>query len=307
MSAIRSVRVEGLRLRVLEEAPSSESDEPVLLIHGLAGWAENWREVMPAISATGRRAIAVDLPGFGESARPRSARYFDVERPFYAPLVFSLLDELGVGRAHLVGHSFGGAVAYTAAVWRPDRVRSLTLIAPGGLGTDLDRSFRILTLPGMGLLARLRRSERLTREILYACFHDPSRCSAQLLAEAQRYGAPSVGEMVAVLRSTVSFRRGVRDEVRRPWIERRDRYQGPTLVVWGREDRILPVSHAEEARLLAPQAEVHVIPSCGHLVMAERPRELLGVLLPFFERAIPQGSSGSGSVLAEAASGHGLR
>lgn len=282
---VRTIRVDGMRVRAIEEVPRGERDDPVLLIHGLGGWAENWREIMPAVAASGRRAIAIDLPGFGESERPRRSRYFDPDDPFYAPFVFTVLDALGIPRAHVAGHSFGGAVAYTAAVWCPGRVRSLTLVAPGGLGTELIRELRMLTLPGMGLLTRLRRSPALTRQILYSCFHDPRTCPEEVVAEAVRYGAPAAGEMIRALRSAVSFRRGIRDEVRRPWIAKAERYTGAALVIWGREDRILPVSHSGEARSLAPQAEVRIIPSCGHLVMVERPREMLDVFLPFLDRA----------------------
>lgn len=280
----RTITVGGLRVRAIDVAPREETADPVLLIHGLGGWAENWRAIVPALVENGHRAIAIDLPGFGGSERARGPRYFHPEEPFYARFVFDTLDALGVERAHVAGHSFGGAVAYMAAVWCPERVRSLTLIAPGGLGKDLARGFRLLTLPGIGLVARVMRSDATTRDVLYTCFHDPARCPPETLDEAIRYGAPSVGEMVRVLRAAVTFRDGVRDDVRRPWVARSERFTGRALVVWGREDRVLPSSQAEEAREIAPSADVHLIDSCGHLVMIERPRELLDILLPFLAR-----------------------
>ena len=281
----RTIVVEGLRIRVIEERPRTERDDPVLMIHGLGGWAENWKTIMPAIAESGRRAIAFDLPGFGQSDRPRRSGYFDPERPFYAQLVFAILDALAVGRAHIAGHSLGGAVAYTAAVWCPGRTRSLTLIAPGGLGASLARDFRMLTLPGMELLARLWRSPSMTRQVLHACFYDPRNCPDDVLQEALRYGPPSVGEMVRALRSSVSFRRGVRDEIRGPWLARAERYRGPALVVWGLQDAVLPVEHAEEVRALSARADLRLIDRCGHFVMVERSRELLDILLPFLDTA----------------------
>lgn len=279
----RTIVVDGSRVRVIEQAPREERDDPVLMIHGLGGWAENWREIVPAVAESGRRAIAIDLPGFGASERARRSRYFDPDDPFYPPFVFAALDALGVQRTHLAGHSYGGAVAYTAAVSRPERVRSLTLVAPGGLGTYLLREFRLLTLPGMELLARLRRSRRITRELVHSCFHDPSRCPEGVIDEAHRYGSTAVGEMIRSLRASVSLRHGVREEIRRPWIERAPQYQGPALIIWGREDRIVPVAVLGEARQLAPQAEVRVITSCGHLVMIERSEEMLAAFLPFLD------------------------
>jgi 4,5:9,10-diseco-3-hydroxy-5,9,17-trioxoandrosta-1(10),2-diene-4-oate hydrolase len=281
----RVITVDGLRVRLLEVAPAEERDDPVLLIHGLGGWAENWAPVMPAIAASGRRAIAVDLPGFGESERARDPRYFDVEAPFYGRFFISLLDALEIGSAHIAGQSFGGAVAFMSAIWSPDRVRSLALVAPGGIGRTLPPGFRFLVLPLMEHIARWRRSPTLTRAILYSCFNDPARCPDEVLAEAIRYGETSSDELIRVLRAGVSFRTGIHERMRRSWLERSARYTGPVLVVWGREDRLLPASLAEELRAIAPRAEVRIIPSCGHLVMIERPDEFNETFIPFLDRA----------------------
>lgn len=283
----RTITVDGLRVRALEIVPVEERDDPVLMIHGLGGWAENWAPVMPAIAASGRRAIAVDLPGFGESERSRSPRYFDVEDPFYGRFFVSLLDELGLGRVHLAGQSFGGSVAFMSAIWSPERLRSLTLVAPGGIGRALPPGFRFLVLPLMERVARWRRSPALTRAILYSCFNDPARCPDEVVAESIRYGQSSSDELIRVLRAGVSVRTGIRESVRRAWLERSHRYTGPVLVVWGREDRLLPSSLAEELRAIAPRAEVHIIPSCGHLVMIERPEEFNEKFIPFLDAAGP--------------------
>src|SRR3990172_1139071 len=284
----RTISVDGLRVRMIEAVPERERDEPVLLIHGLGGWAENWSAVMPAIAESGRRAIAIDLPGLGESELAGAPRYFDSDAPFYGRFFVALLDALGARRVHLAGHSFGGAVAFTSAIWAPERLRSLTLVAPGGIGTALPAGFRFLVLPFMEHITRWRRSPQITRAVVHSCFFDPARCPEEVVQQAERYGAPSVGEMIRVLRAGVSFRRGIRDEVRRPWLDRRERYAGPVLLLWGREDRILPASLVEDVRLLAPDAEVRVIPSCGHLVMVERPREFTDAFLPFLDRASHQ-------------------
>ena len=79
--------------------------------------------------------------------------------------------------------------------------------------------------------------------------------------------------------------RGVRRSVRDAWISRAPQYGGPALIVWGREDRVLPVAHLDELRDVLARAEVHVIERCGHIAMAERPEEFLRVTLPFLARA----------------------
>lgn len=281
----RTITVDGLRVRLLEIRPAEERDDPVVLIHGLGGWAENWAPIMPAIAASGRRAVALDLPGFGESERATRPRYFDLENGLYAKTFTAVLDELGIARAHVAGQSFGGAVAFIAAIAAPERVASLTLVAPGGIARALPPGFRFLVLPFMEHIGRWRTTPRVTREILYTCFHDPSRCPEEVVAEAVRYQGASLAEMVRVLREGVSLWRGIREDLRQAWLTRRARYGGPMLVVWGQEDRLLPSSLAPEIAALTDRAEVRIIPSCGHLVMIERPDEFNETFIPFLDRA----------------------
>src|SRR3954469_23477048 len=119
------IQVMGLRTRVLAAGDDSRG-APVLLIHGVGGWAENFREVLAPIAASGRRAIAVDLPGFGESEAPGRVSHFGPHNAFYPSWVLALMSELKIVTAHIVGSSMGGAVAYIAAVTAPERFPSLT-------------------------------------------------------------------------------------------------------------------------------------------------------------------------------------
>ncbi|MBI3522021.1 MAG: alpha/beta fold hydrolase [Chloroflexi bacterium] len=279
----RTVTVVGARMRVI--GSSAGTREPVLLVHGVGGWAENWRETLRALEAAGHPAYALDLPGFGQSERVRRARYFDAARPFYAELIVGTLDALGLAHAHLVGHSLGGAIAYTAAVHAPDRFSSLVLVAGAGLGLEVAFSLRLAALPGMGLLARLR-GRRYARAGLASCFLDPRRAPEELWLEADRYVPPSLGETIRVLRHGLTLR-GVRPRLREAWAARAPRFTRPVLVVWGREDVVIPVAAATAARELFPRAEVVVIPDAGHLVMIEQPSAFARALLPFLDRVAP--------------------
>lgn len=285
MDVIRSktLSVMGLRTRVLEEGDAGRGD-PVLLIHGVGAWAENWRDVMGPIAMTGRRAIACDLPGFGESESPGDVEHFGPRDAFYPRFVGALLDELGIGSAHLVGSSMGGAVVYTAAVSQPARIRSLALVAGGGVGTEVAFFLRLCTLPGMGLLARAFGSPAQARGVLRSCFYDPRRIPDALYEEAERYGYPSFGEFVKALRSGVTIG-GVKPSVRDYWVAQAPRYQNPVLVIWGRQDAVLPVTAAAAAREVMPQAQLQLIDACGHLPMIERTDAFLAALLPFLDHA----------------------
>ena len=276
----RTIEVMGLRTRVIDEGDGA----PIVMVHGVGGWAENWRETIAVLAENGKRAIAVDLPGFGESDAPRRASQFGPRDAFYPRFMTSLFDELGLRSAHLVGHSMGGTVAYLTAVSAPERIRSLTFVAGGGLGTDLALFLRLAALPGMTLFARLVGDRGQGRQVLRTCFFDHSRIPQTLYEEVDRYGYRSFPEFVRALRSGVTIR-GVKHGLRTHWVAQAPRYSRPVLVVWGREDIVLPIRHLADAKAVFPQAEVRVIERCGHLVMVERSDEFLAALVPFVDRA----------------------
>jgi pimeloyl-ACP methyl ester carboxylesterase len=280
----RTISVEGLRTRVLVEEGRGAERDPIVLIHGVGGWAENWRPVMAALASTGRRVIALDLPGFGQSERPRRVRYFGPDEAFYPRFVIAAMDVLGIERAHIAGNSMGGAVAYMTAVTAPLRTRSLVLVAPGGLGRDVAFFLRACSLPGFGLVARLPRPRGAAREVLRTCFYDAARITPELYEEAERYGNSSFPEFVRALSAGVGIR-GVRRSLRDAWVARSSLYGGPALVVWGREDFVLPLRHLADVHATLPQAQVALIERCGHMPQAERPEEFLAATLPFLERA----------------------
>jgi 4,5:9,10-diseco-3-hydroxy-5,9,17-trioxoandrosta-1(10),2-diene-4-oate hydrolase len=291
----RMIDVLGLRTRVLESGDASRGGDvsrgaggsrntPVVMIHGVGGWAENFREVMEPIARSGRRAISVDLPGFGESQRPGRVSHFGPRDAFYPRFITGVLDALGVPTAHVIGSSMGGAVAYMTAVTDPSRVSSLTLAASGGLGTDIALFLRLATLPGMITLARLMGDRKQSRAVLRTCFFDSSRIPEALYEESERFGFRSYPEFVRALRGGVSVF-GVKQRLREHWMAQAPRYRGRVLVVWGREDAVLPISHLADAKVVYPQAEVSVIERCGHLPMIERTDEFLASFLPFIEGA----------------------
>lgn len=277
----RTLAVDGITIRAIEAGPADV--EAVLCIHGVGGWAENWRETLVALAAAGYRAIAIDLPGFGESGPVRRARYFRGPEALYARIIPGVLDALDLRDAHVIGHSLGGAVAYMGAVSSPERVRSLTLVAPGGLGLDLPLTLRLGSVPLIGGLLS-GRSRATARAGLASCFHDPSRIPRTLLVECDRHSARSIPETLRVLRAGVTLR-GVRRDIREEWAARAQRYAGPVQVIWGTDDLVLPIVHADAAAELFPRARLHRIAEAGHLVMVEQPGAFMRALLPFLGAA----------------------
>jgi pimeloyl-ACP methyl ester carboxylesterase len=274
-----TIEVAGSRIRVTEEGTGEQS---VLFVHGVGGWAENWSEAMERVADSGRRAIAFDLPGFGQSTRVRGARYFDQRDPFYPAVVDGVREALGLERPHLIGHSLGGGIVGVTAVIHPDRWSSVTLVAPGGFGPEIPLLLRLLSLPFLGLMAWLPRPESVARAVLESCFHDRSRIPAHLYAESARFDF-TYPEMLRVMRSVATIR-GVRRSLREAWLARAGKQRGPVLVVWGREDGIIPASHRGALRRTYPDAELAIIEDAGHLVMSEQPDAFAAALVPFLER-----------------------
>ncbi|HKC90820.1 MAG TPA: alpha/beta fold hydrolase, partial [Candidatus Limnocylindria bacterium] len=128
------------------------------------------------------------------------------------------------------------------------------------------------------------RPRRAAREGLRTCFYDAARISPELYAEAERYGNSSFPEFVRALSAGVGIR-GVRRSLRDAWVARASLFTGPALVVWGREDFVLPLRHLADVHATLPQAQVALIERCGHMPQAERPEEFLAATLPFLERA----------------------
>ena len=273
------IEAAGSRIRVIEEGAG---DQAVLFVHGVGGWAENWTETIERVAATGRRAIAFDLPGFGESTRVPRARYFHPDAPFYPAVVDGVRRALGLERPHLVGHSLGGGIVAVTAVVHPEVWRSLTLVAPGGFGPDVALFLRLFSLPFLGLTTWLPRPKSAARAVLRSCFHDQARIPEHLYAEGERFDR-TYPETLRVMRATATLR-GVRPSLRSTWLARAGEYRGPMLVVWGEHDGIVPIEHMNALRGSYPDAELRTIGSAGHLVMPEQPDAFAGVLLPFLDR-----------------------
>jgi pimeloyl-ACP methyl ester carboxylesterase len=275
-----TIAAAGSRIHVIEDG---DGEEAVLFVHGVGGWAENWSETIERVAASGRRAIAFDLPGFGESTAVKGARYFDPHDPFYPAVVDGVRRALGLERPHLVGHSLGGGIVGVTAIVHPDAWRSLTLVAPGGFGPDIALFLRVFSLPFLGVTTWLPRPASAGRAVLESCFHDRSRIPAHLYVESARYDR-TYPETLRVMRAVATFR-GVRRSLREEWLSRAGEFAGPILVVWGREDGIIPASHLKALRETYPNAELQVIESAGHLVMPEQPDAFASALLPFLDRA----------------------
>jgi 4,5:9,10-diseco-3-hydroxy-5,9,17-trioxoandrosta-1(10),2-diene-4-oate hydrolase len=268
------MNVGGLPVRYLVAGEGA----PLVLLHALGESALDWRWVLPALAHT-HRVYAVDLPGFGYSGKP-SAEYSSA---FFARFVGAYLDALGLERAALVGNSLGGLVALRLAVSEPARVSTLGLVASAGLGRVITYALRLPTLPGYGEAAiawgktPLGAAQRawLRVPLLFA---RPERAPAEWITEQTRIAQlPGFTEAtISALRAHVDLR-GQREvlEDQLPHLEM------PTLIVWGKRDRVFPYSQAQKAISRLRQGYLELIPDCGHLPQIERHDRFAAILGQF--------------------------
>lgn len=253
--AVGSVEVGG---RSISYASLGDGPEVAVLVHGYGGDKNSWLFVQEPL-AKSRSVHAVDLPGHGGSDKDVG----DASLGFLAQTVLGFLDALGIERAHLIGHSLGGAVVLAAAAAAPHRVRSLTLVAPAGFGPDLDaRYFEEFATA---------KSRRPLQALLSRLFSDERLVTRPLVEDLLRYKRlDGVDAALTAIGATLVDHDRQAIEAG-PLLER-----VPTeiavVVVWGNEDRLLPPP--DPARF-GDRARVQVVEGAGHMLHLEKPDALV--------------------------------
>lgn len=254
------MRFQPLKLATGETTRWSDSGgkgPALVLVHGLANSLEIWDRVSGKL-ARDFRVIAFDLPGFGCASRPDAA----YDGPFFATQLDAFLDAVGLERCILVGNSLGASIIVRLAALAPERIEKAVLAAPGGFGRKTNLMMRIPALPIVGnWLGRPTPSNNALT--LRLAIHDASNVPPALVELTNRYAAVPGSDIsyVRTLQTGVSLR-GSRDcgvvaEIAR-------NFPAPSLIVWGRQDRVFPVAHAENAARLLPKSSTLIIDECGH-------------------------------------------
>ena len=264
-------------LSVRHAAPlDAGSAEPALFVHGLGGNATNWTDLM-ALLRDRLDGVAVDLPGFGWSPPPRDGD-FALRRT--AGSLADLVEKRFGGRpVHLFGNSMGGAISVQFAARYPQLVRTLTLVSPALPKAGVRRTnvhLPVIAAPGLGttLMKRYLTLDADTRAkaTIDICFADPSSVPVERMNEAvqevrRRDALPYTGDVfVQSLRGLLATYLDRSDE--RPW-KLAERITVPTLLVYGRADKLVDPIHAHTKAF--PDVRVLVLPHAGHVSQIEQP------------------------------------
>jgi pimeloyl-ACP methyl ester carboxylesterase len=282
----RYVRAHDIDMFVQEEGPA---DAPaVVFIHGTGAWSETWRPTLKAVAKAGFRAIAVDLPPFGYSARPASQRY---ERPDQAQRIIGALDTLGLKQVILVGHSFGAGPTVEATLAAPGRIRALVLV-DAALGLlDLQAAGAAPDSPGLvqhllnmqplrdSLVATFLTNPRFTKRLVQSFIANPALATDERTALYQqpltvKGTTPAVGAWLPALLLPPSGARSYE-------IAAYQTLTMPVHIIWGALDTVTPLQQGEHIRTITPKATLAVMPDVGHIPQFEDAAQFNAVLLQF--------------------------
>jgi pimeloyl-ACP methyl ester carboxylesterase len=262
MPADQYIQIDGVNTRywALGEQGSS-----VLFIHGQAGAIDYWYKNVLTL-AQHHRVYALDWVGSGKSDKPQTTYAIDDISQF----IIHFMDAVGLSHASLIAGSVGGAIALKIALEFPERVNKLVLIGIGGLGKEVAFPARLTSLPGIGELLN-HPSPRAAKFMMQQCVYDPAPYlkDREFMDLVLRNMSSDILQFQMRTFRTMGNSFGIKSNFLKTVRDRLSEIQSPTLIMWGKQDRVFPVSHAEVAVNGIPNAKLQLFDQCGHLPYLE--------------------------------------
>ena len=270
--------IDGLPVHYQEKGTGT----PIVLIHGYTSSTYTWKDVFEQLSRT-FRVIAVDLKGFGFTAKPDG----DYTRRAQGDLVIRFLDHLKIDQAILCGNSMGGEVSLNAAVRYPQRILALVLVDSAGVTVSNTGSVSppIMQMPFIGpaFAALALTSDSWIRDGLKKSFYDQSKVTDDRVAAYYRPLKTRGGQRAAFQARAQAGLDRVEPEI--------GKIGQPTLIIWGAEDQLIPIDAGRKLNSLIKGSRLVVIDQCGHVPQEEMPERLVReveAFLPSSSRLLDQ-------------------
>lgn len=246
----------------------------LILLHGLGSCVETWKYTISPL-APHHRVYAIDLVGCGRSDKP-SATYSLVDQ---AQFLKAFMDALGIKSTSLIGNSMGGGVALQFALLFPQQVEKLVLANSLGLGKEIALTLRLASLPVVSQL--FRPSRRSTAVVLKQSVYDSAVITDDWVELFYQIATlPGAQEALQrQIKANINFW-GVRSSIYGAIVAQLATISAPTLVIWGQQDRVLPVAHAQVAKRM-PNACLQIFNFCGHWPQVEQPEKFNTLTLEF--------------------------
>ena len=270
----KTIDLGGERIAYLEAGGAhSRSAHPLILLHGLGHSSTAWHRAIPAL-AQRYRVLVPDMPGYGRSGKPDAA----YDPPYFADFVLRFVSALRLAPAYAAGSSLGGLVLMLAALSQPQALRQLVLADPLGFTKPPRPPLDDAVLAIIGWWLSFRRTRALIRAGYASIFFDQTKVDEETVDEiVLRQSDPA--RMTAARRTVrhiFHFSKHL-DELHRRLRELAPR----ALVIWGRNDPVLPAKDVDIAQRVLPSPRIEVLERCGHCPHIERPEAFCSLVLDF--------------------------
>jgi pimeloyl-ACP methyl ester carboxylesterase len=255
---------------------AGEKGSAVILLHPGLSSVENWAFNINSL-AKNHRVYAIDMLGFGYTGLPEPP----YSLPKAAQHVSDFLEAQNMDTANIIGHCGGGVVSLYFAFQFPAKLEKLILVSSWGLGKEGPFITRLGTLPLIGDLL-MRPNRKSADMIMKMCVYDPTVLTDEMIDDFYRcMSLPGAQKAyMAVFRAIGNFG-GPRPEILHYIRNNLVNITVPSMIIWGKQDRSLPVEHANAAKEGIPNAGLHIFDHCGHLPPLERPEEFNNLVLEF--------------------------
>ena len=273
----RYVKVGNINTRYWQ---AGEKGSAVVLVHGLGGSIENWQYNI-SVLARQHRVYALDLLGFGRTDKLPLPKHLTELVQFTS----DFLDTQGITKACLVGNSLGGGLVLQFAIQFPNKVEKLVLVNSAGMGRDVNFTLRLLSVPFLGKILAGRPTLKSVEGLMNDICYDPAVVTPEMVKTCYDLAVlPGASKaLLSVTHGGISLL-GQRSEYTRPILDGLAKITVPTLIFWGRQDKVIPVKHAHIAASKIHGAELHIFDKCGHAAMLEHPDEFNKITLNFLAK-----------------------
>ena len=263
--------IEGVEVAYADEG--SANKETILFVHGLGSYAPSWKYTVQELSKT-YRCIVVDLAGYGKSSKGK----YPASMAFHSKHLFKLMEKLGIESYHLVGHSMGGQIGLTMALDRPDKIKSLVLIAPAGIETFTEEEAAFLKKVSTPELIASVSDEQYRANLNMNFYSMDERAEFMYNDRMLIKTDPLFNDYCFVVSE------GIKGMLNGPVYDQLSDIQCPSLIIFGQQDQLIPNRYlhkdltteliANRAKEAIPHAEMHMIDKAGHFVHFDQPEKI---------------------------------
>lgn len=257
---------------------AGEKGSVVIFLHGVGCHVEFWERNIAAFSQA-HRVFAVDIVGYGQTDKPE----VDYTFQFMAAFVLDFMKKMGIDKASLVGNSMGGGISLTIAAKAPEHVEKIVLVDPVGFGRGISPLLRMMSLPLIGNILTAPSRKGVERQ-MELCLYDPSQAGDDFIDRSALIGAIPGNQrsFLSLLRNTCNMA-SVKKELIAQFSEYLEKVKLPILVIWGRQDRILPLADGEAAMHKMANGRLHIMEQAGHCPQIDKPEEFNETVLDFLK------------------------